>query len=86
MLIGRCSSQLSGHGKLKVTASERSASPIDRVTQRLWRGVEGPRRCLIYTCCWELFDHRSPKMQLWLPDKWEVVAVRSHRNQSRRDG
>jgi hypothetical protein len=26
---------------------ERSASPIDRVTQRLWRGVEGPRRCLI---------------------------------------
>jgi hypothetical protein len=25
---------------------ERSASQIYRVTQRLWRGVEGPRRCL----------------------------------------
>jgi hypothetical protein len=25
---------------------ERSASQIDRGTQRLWRGVEGPRRCL----------------------------------------
>jgi hypothetical protein len=37
---------------------ERSASPIDRVTQRLWRGVEGPRRCLIYPCCSELFHHR----------------------------
>src|SRR5580658_5451300 len=24
---------------------ERSALPICRVTQRLWRGVEGPRRC-----------------------------------------
>jgi len=27
---------------------ERSASQIDCVTQRLWRGVEGPRRCLFY--------------------------------------
>jgi hypothetical protein len=26
---------------------ERSASQTDRVTQCLWRGVEGPRRCLI---------------------------------------
>ncbi len=26
---------------------ERSASQMDRVTQHLWRGVEGPRRCLI---------------------------------------
>src|SRR5580658_10915382 len=39
---------------------ERSASPIDRVTQRLWRGVEGPRRSLLYPCCSALFDHRSP--------------------------
>jgi hypothetical protein len=39
---------------------ERSALAIDRVTQRLWRGVEGPRRCLIYLCCSELFNHRSP--------------------------
>jgi hypothetical protein len=39
---------------------ERSASQIDRVTQRLWRGVEGPRRCLSYPCCSELFNHRSP--------------------------
>src|SRR5271167_2478330 len=26
---------------------ERSASQIDSVTQRLWRGVEGPRRCFL---------------------------------------
>src|SRR5580658_1505942 len=26
----------------KITASERSAAPIDRLTQRLWRGVEEP--------------------------------------------
>jgi hypothetical protein len=26
---------------------ERSALQLDRVTQRLWRGVEGPRRCLV---------------------------------------
>jgi hypothetical protein len=30
------------------------------VTQRLWRGVEGPRRCSSYPCCSELFNHRSP--------------------------
>ena len=39
---------------------ERSASQICRVTQRLWRAVEGPRRCLIYPCCSELFNHGSP--------------------------
>jgi hypothetical protein len=39
---------------------ERSASQIDRVTHRLWRGVEGPRRCLSCPGCSELFDHRSP--------------------------
>jgi hypothetical protein len=38
---------------------ERSASQIDRVTQRLGRGVEGPRRHLIYPCCSELFNHRA---------------------------
>src|ERR1700691_441126 len=38
---------------------ERSASQIDRVTQRLRRGVEGPRRCLSYPCCSELFNHRA---------------------------
>ena len=38
---------------------ERSALQMDRVTLRLWRGVEGPRRCLIYPCCSELFDHRA---------------------------
>src|SRR5271155_4273832 len=26
---------------------ERSASPIDCLPQRLWRGVEGPRRCYL---------------------------------------
>ena len=40
---------------------ERSASQIYRMTQRLWRGVEGPRRCLSYPCCSELFNHRSPQ-------------------------
>jgi hypothetical protein len=39
---------------------ERSASQIHRVTQRLWRGVEGPRGCLSYPCRSELFNHRSP--------------------------
>jgi hypothetical protein len=38
---------------------ERSASQIDCVPQRLWRGVEGPRRCLFYPCCSELFNHRA---------------------------
>jgi hypothetical protein len=38
---------------------ERSALQIYCVTQRLWRGVEGPRRCLIYLCCSELFNHRA---------------------------
>ena len=38
---------------------ERSASQMDRVTQGLWRGVEGPRRCLIYRCRSELFNHRG---------------------------
>jgi hypothetical protein len=70
------SSELSPEGTAEITAltclgcfssklpqnrhPERSASPIDRVTQSLWRGVEGPRRCLFYPCCSELFDHRSP--------------------------
>jgi hypothetical protein len=39
---------------------ERSASQIHRVMQRLWRGVEGPRRCRPCPCCSELFNHRSP--------------------------
>ena len=33
---------------------------MDRITQRLWRGVEGPRQPLIYPCCSELFDHGHP--------------------------
>jgi hypothetical protein len=39
---------------------ERSASQIDRVTQRLWRVVEGTSAVLICPCCPELFNHRSP--------------------------
>jgi hypothetical protein len=31
---------------------------MDRVTQRLWRGVE-ERRCSIYPMLPELFDHRA---------------------------
>ena len=40
---------------------ERSASQVYRVTQHLWRGVEGPRRYLSYRCCSRLFHHRSPR-------------------------
>ena len=36
---------------------ERSASRMGRVTRRLWRGVEGPRRRSIYPCGSELFNH-----------------------------
>ena len=39
---------------------ERSASPIYRVTQRLWRGVEGPRRCSSYPPLLEVFQPLSP--------------------------
>ena len=47
---------------------ERSASQIDCVSQCLWRGVEGPRRCLFYPCCLELFDRRARTGRpcLWL--------------------
>ena len=38
---------------------ERSASRVYRVTQRLMRGVEGPRRCLSYPRRSELFNHGS---------------------------
>src|SRR6202042_3762820 len=38
------------------TVAERSASQICRVTQRLLRGVEGPRRCLSHPCCSEFFN------------------------------
>ena len=40
---------------------ERSASQIYRVTERLSRGVEGPRRCLSYPCCSDLFDHLAQR-------------------------
>jgi hypothetical protein len=42
---------------------ERSASQIYRVTQRSWRAVEGPRRCLSYSYCSELLIRRSPHRQ-----------------------
>ena len=38
---------------------ERSASPSDRVTLRLERGVEGPRRFFSPPCCSELFNHQA---------------------------
>ena len=43
---------------------ERSASQIDRVTQHLWRGVEGPRLRLSYPCCSELFDTEARQQDL----------------------
>jgi hypothetical protein len=41
---------------------ERSASQTHRVTQRLVRGVEGPRRCLSCPCRSGLFNYRSPHL------------------------
>jgi hypothetical protein len=43
---------------------ERSASQIHRVTQRLWRGVEGPRRCLFYPRCSELLTTEARQHDL----------------------
>jgi hypothetical protein len=40
---------------------ERSAAQIHRPTQRLWRGVEGPRQCLSSPYCSALFNHRARK-------------------------
>jgi hypothetical protein len=64
MLVGRCSSELSGHklqGKLK------KSQPLSGAPRRFiaghragWRGVEGPRGCLSCLCRSELFNHRSP--------------------------
>jgi hypothetical protein len=39
---------------------ERSASQIDRLTQRLWRAVEGPRRCLCLPMLFGAFQPPSP--------------------------
>ena len=62
----------------KVTGSERSASQVYRVTQRLWRGVEEPvlsvaegtPRMLFYPYCYELFNHRRPHRRLH-PAQWK---------------
>jgi hypothetical protein len=37
---------------------ERSASQIYREQRALERGVEGPRRCLLAECSWELSDRK----------------------------
>ena len=51
------------------------------MTQRLWRGVEGPRRCLIYPCCSELFDHRSPTTgSAAIRTGWSRVHLFTHGN------
>src|SRR6267143_1891443 len=41
---------------------ERSASRIYRLTEGLQRVVEGPRGCLSYLCCSDLFNRRSPHL------------------------
>src|ERR1700753_284975 len=41
---------------------ERSAPQMGRMTQRLWRGVEGPRGYLSGRYCSRLFNHRSPRL------------------------
>src|ERR1700733_13737553 len=38
---------------------ERSASQIYRITEDLWRGVEGPRGFLSYPCCLKLLDDEA---------------------------
>jgi hypothetical protein len=77
MLIGRCSSQLSGHRKLKkVKASERSAALIYSLTQRLWRGVEGPRRCFSFPCCLEVLNHRSLRQaEILRATRWSRCSI-----------
>jgi hypothetical protein len=58
---------------------ERSASHIYCVTQRLWRGVEGPQRRLSYPCCTGLFDLRSPRTgSAVVRTRWSRVLHRSH--------
>jgi hypothetical protein len=76
----------------KVTASERSASQINRVTQRLWRGVEGPRRYSIYPCRSKPLNHEALQQNLlrYPPDGPEYIfsstviifdlKVKSHHN------
>jgi hypothetical protein len=51
---------------------ERSASQIYRVTQRFWRGVEGPRRCFTYPCCSELSPTGAASVFPWGRERKEV--------------
>jgi hypothetical protein len=71
MLVGRCSSQLSGHQNdqrnQKVTTSERSASRISCLTEGLQRVVEEPvlseaegtPRMLVARCSSRLSGHQN---------------------------
>jgi hypothetical protein len=61
---------------------ERRASHIYRVTQHLWRGVEGPRRCSSYPCRSELFDagvrEEAGLFHLQLPRKTVILSGAPH--------
>ena len=70
---------------------ERSASQIDRVTQRLWRVVEEPvlsvaegtSAALSYPCCSELFDHRSATTEsAAIRTGWSRVHLFMHGNRA----
>jgi hypothetical protein len=58
---------------------ERSASQIDHVTQRSWRGVEGPRRCLLADA---LQSFPTTKLQAKLK-KSQALSVRSRTRQAK---
>ena len=61
-------------GMFFFTQPTKSASQGCRVTQRLWRGVEGPRRCLVYLCCRELFNHRARHVFPWAENQ-ELAGI-----------
>jgi len=85
MLVGRCSSQLSGHQNdernQKVTTSERSASQIYRVVQRLVaRSRRNPEGAYLVnavrsfsTILWEV-EEKHPKKTT--PNRLTLVGLR----------
>ena len=48
---------------------------MDRVTQRLWRGVEGPRRGLIYPMLLEAFQPPGPARFFPGAENQEVTGI-----------
>src|SRR5882757_5236784 len=65
MLLGAFGPQTTTEDK-KVTNSERSASQIYRVVQRLVARSRRTSRSLSCQCCSELFDYPSPRTEFFL--------------------